>query len=174
MGKSIRLCSMLFVFCLVIGQVSANSNQFISQATIGTAGFTITAPGTYTLTEDITFSGVSTVITVDSDDVTLDLNGKHIAGTGIADIAIKVGREGAPGVGHKNITIRNGALTGFAFGIRIFLSSRVFLSDIQVETLTFLVLEIVITQGPYTSNMSSVITECSIDELFNKSMDCYR
>jgi len=70
---------------------------------------TISSPGDYILTRDIDVgsSGVS-VITITTDGVNLDLNGKTIASDGGTDLILI--QYGTPAV--RGVTIRNGTITG--------------------------------------------------------------
>lgn len=82
------------------------------------AGGTITAAGSYYLTEDITASS-GTVITIGANDVTLDLNGHTItvpsAGTGIY-------------CAYSNSRITNGHVVGGQYGVYLDASSNTIIS----------------------------------------------
>ena len=77
-------------------------------------------PGTYCLSEDVTFT-FGPAITINASNVTLDLQGHYIdGGSNPVDAAIQL----APGVGSNlyNITIQNGTIqnlgsTSFPYGI---------------------------------------------------------
>jgi hypothetical protein len=70
---------------------------------------TITAPGIYCLNASASVAG--NAIMIDSDDVVIDLNGHAISGTG--------GGVGIQSTDEKNITIRNGTVRGFSWGIAL-------------------------------------------------------
>jgi hypothetical protein len=72
---------------------------------------TISAAGSYYLAENVTFSGTGTAacINVTADDVTIDLNGFTITGSG--------GGRGISLVGRSNVEVSNGTIRNFDFGI---------------------------------------------------------
>jgi nitrous oxidase accessory protein NosD len=73
---------------------------------------TISAPGSYVVTRNITAPG-GDVVTIDSDDVTLDLNGMTLTNSSVSggDAVIEISD------GKSNIEIRNGRLSGGSIGI---------------------------------------------------------
>jgi hypothetical protein len=76
---------------------------------------TITRPGIYVLQQDILYNGNGAAITINASNVTLDLNGYQIIGPGTSSNT-------AIGVYARNrdqITIRNGTVRGFMYGIYI-------------------------------------------------------
>ena len=80
-----------------------------------TGPMTITQPGIYVLQQDIIYNGSGAAITINASNVTLDLNGYQIIGPGTP-------RNTAIGVYARNrdqITIRNGTVRGFMYGIYI-------------------------------------------------------
>lgn len=83
---------------------------FITQAMVGTTGFTITSSGVYKLAQNITFSPIApaVAITINADNVCLDLRCFTITqGNGQINVdAIVVG------INHKNILISNGYIVG--------------------------------------------------------------
>jgi hypothetical protein len=79
--------------------------------------YKITVPGIYCLTEDIaTVLAAGKAIDIQTHSVVLDLNGHRMgnigAGPGTAAIGIYA-------VGRQNITIMNGTIRGFEYGIRL-------------------------------------------------------
>ncbi|MEO2034938.1 MAG: right-handed parallel beta-helix repeat-containing protein [Planctomycetaceae bacterium] len=74
----------------------------------------ISAPGVYRLASDLCFGTPhGAAVTVEADDVTIDLNGRTLSGTvGENTLAIVI-----QGVGRSNLSITNGRITGFCFGI---------------------------------------------------------
>jgi hypothetical protein len=76
-----------------------------------TACGTITQPGSYVLANNLTSS--SDCLVIDADFVTVDLNGFLIQGAGTG-----TGIVNPPSVfTHKGLTVRNGTIVGFVFGI---------------------------------------------------------
>jgi len=77
---------------------------------VDTVPYTITAPGVYCLTGDLTGFASNAAITIQADNVTLDLNGYTLEGAG-----------GTPtGIGSQdrsNVTLRNGRIVGFGSGV---------------------------------------------------------
>ncbi len=82
-------------------------DQVEARTPISSAPFTITASGSYYLTADLTVAS-GNAITVNADDVTLDLNGFTISSTAspAGGAAVFIGN------GRQNITIRNGHIAG--------------------------------------------------------------
>ncbi len=78
--------------------------------------WTITNRGVYCLLHNLaTADATGTAITINADDVTIDLNGHKLEGTaGMTTLAVGIGS-----VAHSNITIRNGTIRGFATGIQL-------------------------------------------------------
>ncbi|GAA0723252.1 right-handed parallel beta-helix repeat-containing protein [Dokdonella soli] len=78
--------------------------------------FTISAPGSYCLTGDLTSTatGTNAAITIAADHVQLDLNGHSLIGPGGST------GYGIYAIGHSDLSVRNGALRGFGyFGVFI-------------------------------------------------------
>jgi parallel beta-helix repeat protein len=76
--------------------------------------YTISNPGFYYLTGNLSYSGTGTGITVASDDVTIDLMGFRISGPGSGGFGIYL-YDGT--TGHKNVEVRNGTLNGWQYGL---------------------------------------------------------
>jgi hypothetical protein len=70
---------------------------------------TLTEPGSYYVTGDLVADGVGGII-VDADDVTIDLMGFGLEGTGVGEGILMNGR--------RNVEIRNGTVRGFENGVR--------------------------------------------------------
>jgi nitrous oxidase accessory protein NosD len=90
---------------------------------ISSVPYTISEPGHYYLTRDLSFSG-GTAITVAQDNVSLDLGGFTLSGTGGNGIAYS-------GV-RSDIAIENGTVRGFEYGIDLSTSLRVTLRNLTV------------------------------------------
>lgn len=74
----------------------------------------LTKSGSYCLTDDMEYSkGSGLAISVESNDVTIDLNGYTLTGSGGSASTAKGIHAGK----RKNITIKNGRISGFYFGI---------------------------------------------------------
>jgi parallel beta-helix repeat protein len=92
---------------------------------------TITQPGHYVLTENISLTGggtPSTIVTISSGNVTLDLNGKTIHSSFTSGNLIDLS-------GAQNVTIRNGRLSGGGTGI--FFTTTSSLVDVVIESVEF-------------------------------------
>ncbi|MBU4233609.1 MAG: hypothetical protein KKF43_13920 [Proteobacteria bacterium] len=73
--------------------------------------YTISTPGFYYLSGNLTFSAGGQAISINADDVTLDLMGFSLTYSGTSDaIGIYV-------QGRKNVEIRNGTVRGFSSGV---------------------------------------------------------
>jgi hypothetical protein len=84
-------------------------DQVEARFPISSAPYTITSPGSYYLTTNLTVSG-GTVINIGTNDVTLDLNGFTISSTSAnpSGFGIQLGLAG----GNSDITIVNGHISG--------------------------------------------------------------
>jgi len=88
--------------------------------------FNVTAGGSYYLTRDLTFTGNGIVITADN--VTIDLNGFSLIGTG-AGAGNGIAVSGA----HKNVVIHNGTIRAFGgVGVQMGTASRSSLENLRV------------------------------------------
>lgn len=97
------------------------------------AGFpvTISQPGSYRLSGNLTVPGGTDGIVIGTSGVTLDLNG------------FSINKSGGPGgqaitdneVALSRITIRNGQINGFSTGIRLVFSSHVVVEDMILGTI---------------------------------------
>ncbi|HEY6070720.1 MAG TPA: right-handed parallel beta-helix repeat-containing protein, partial [Chthoniobacterales bacterium] len=97
----------LLALCICLTSTTALMAQD-PRTPISSLPYTISMPGSYYLTANLTGSGQG--ITISADNVTLDLNGFALIGGGSGQAGINV--SGA----HKNITIRNGTVRGWANG----------------------------------------------------------
>jgi Right handed beta helix region len=116
---------------------------------ISSLPFTITAPGTYVVTRNLTFSPPSgntlataiTVSTALSGPVVIDLKGFTLTGSGSASLTVGVGIGFVANTSVPNaypITIRNGTLLNFGFGVWAELDgSGIGITDLTVHNLTF-------------------------------------
>ena len=92
---------------------------------------TISQPGSYTLTKNLSSTGDCIVIA--SDFVTLDLAGFTISGNGTAS---SVGIHEAPGTvfpGFRGVVIRNGSVTNFGVGIEFSVSDGVTVENVNAS-----------------------------------------
>ena len=128
----------LFACVLIFNQAQANNGVFAINDICDafgcfpgdTSGFpiTITEPGSYRLTSNIVgFSTTTDVIQINSDNVTLDLNGFSIIGprtcTGDNDTLVCTNSgmtaHAVSAVSRKNIIVKNGTVKGFDTGISL-------------------------------------------------------
>lgn len=114
---SLAACAALFAFSpahAVDGVILIDQNRAMAgNVTPGdTAGFpvSINQPGSYRLSGNLTVPAGVNGIELNSDDVTLDLNGFRMAGSGIGI------RD--PG-SHQRNAVSNGVLSGFGIGIHL-------------------------------------------------------
>ncbi|MCL4220890.1 MAG: hypothetical protein KJZ65_05940 [Phycisphaerales bacterium] len=92
--------------------------------------FKITAPGSYYLTGDIVGVSGKHGIRIDADDVTIDFNGFTLRGPGSGVGLIDRDTEQQPSI--KNITLRNGTVTGWNYGL-----SMPYCQSARVEHMNF-------------------------------------
>ena len=117
--KALRRFAVTFMcgFLLVVFSNSAVFAETVNCTAITSVPVTITTEGIYCLESHLT-SAVPNVaaITVDADDVVIDLNGFTLAGLGGSGTQA-AGISSAEG--RTNITIKNGTVRGFLHGIRL-------------------------------------------------------
>jgi len=101
-----KMIAVSFIFLLFTSAVHATS----AGTAINSIPYTISTPGMYHLTGNLIQTTSSDIIVISSDNVTLDLNGFMIQGTGSRS-GIEIT---AP---NSNIEIRNGAITGTLYAI---------------------------------------------------------
>ena len=98
----------------VDGVLITQANAVAGSVTPGDApGFpvTLTQPGLYKFADNLTVPSGRTGILVNSDDVTIDLNGYRLRAAFFADNTIGIRSD------HFNVTIRNGTIADFDTGI---------------------------------------------------------
>ena len=135
--KKLLLLALVWAFLLSPGSVQAADDFYViavgSRAVgtkIASLPYTISTPGMYYLGSNLIAAGNG--ITVDADDVTLDLMGFCLTGPG---------RDASPFKGiyiadnHGNAEIRNGSLNGFYTGIGGGLTYGIRVIGIRVTTL---------------------------------------
>jgi hypothetical protein len=100
----------------LLGPASARADEtLLCQFVVPSVPYTITRPGHYCLRRNI-FSSLAggAAITIEASDVWLDLNNYALDNTA-AGPAVEA--SGIFSSGHRNITVRNGAVRGFMFGV---------------------------------------------------------
>jgi hypothetical protein len=108
---------------------------------INSLPFTISAPGTYVLTNDLSALQASPAITIPATvtgPVIVDLNGHTITGltpTGAGTLGIVIGFDFGPTGNAYPITVRNGTLTNFNEALRT--QDAAPLSDITIQNIIF-------------------------------------
>ena len=118
---------MEFGRCLITGlllgvPLTLASSPTEASTTIDRLPYVIKTSGHYSLAEDLKLDAPSgAAIRVDADHVTLDLNGHTLEGTAGSPSAAF----GVQAVDRKNLTIANGTIRGFYFGIDIQSADRV-------------------------------------------------
>ena len=97
---------------LLFGAASAQAD-----APITSLPYTISAPGVYTVTANLSVTG-SSAITVSSDNVVIDLAGHTITGTSASQFSGVLCFTGVdPFTPRRNIVVKNGIIRGFKKGI---------------------------------------------------------
>lgn len=136
----------------------------ITQADVSGGTYTINSSGTYLVTENLSASG--TIITIDADNVTLDLKGHRMSGA--TSWAIDVAQD------HENITIQNGIIDASASGIQVQQGCvSVTIRDMSIEDID--------NQGIYLNGVNAneirnaLIERCSIQRVgvYAQSMQVY-
>ena len=116
--------------------------------------YTISTPGFYYLTGNLSYSNIfNNGITVNSDDVTLDLMGFSLSGPGPNSDGDAIYMSG-----RKNVEIRNGTLSGWHIGIQEDSNSglRHRVINMRVESMT--------ANGIDLSGRGHLITGCSVGD----------
>lgn len=155
---------LLFVLTLLATGASAETTSnsganFIPLSTSASFTYTITTPGTWYLKQDYTVNLASGVfITVAVSNVTIDFNGHTVTntnGTGTGALAVYSSDV-------ANITIRNGNINGFFYGV--FLNSSVFNNAATAASYGQLVEDMCFTKCTYcgvlTYGVSNRIHRC--------------
>jgi hypothetical protein len=112
MNKLIAAFGLLFF--LLAGFASAfETAQAVTATPITAVPFVISAPGNYFLVSDLTSSAPGVAITIDANEVVLDLNGRSLKAAGAAaspniGIAIAV-------LNHEDVIIQNGDIDKFGY-----------------------------------------------------------
>jgi hypothetical protein len=139
----------------------AITTQYISQASIGTTGYTIAQPGHYVVTENITFSplATATAIMITTSGVTLDLNNYFIQQGSVAAAVNGVTVANS----LMDIVIKNGTISRFTSDcVRLLSGSNVItLSNLQCLNSTArygLLADGLLVDGSYVSDI--VIADC--------------
>jgi Ca2+-binding RTX toxin-like protein len=128
---------------------------------ISQAGTVIRSAGVYTLDRDLAYSGGSgAAITIAADNVVIDLNGHRITGSGTAGSSAKA----IVATNQSNITIRNGSIDGFFYGVELAdLSARTgqyghhLVSNVDVSNCTF--------RGIFVQGPDNVVQNCTIHDI---------
>jgi hypothetical protein len=125
------------------GHTQSVTNPTVKSASVQISAlpFNITAPGTYVLTGNLTSPltsyglGAINISTPIAGRVVLDLNGFTLTGNGVFSTGVTIGYN-APSPNTDSITIRNGTLTNFGYGVITF-NSGGFFSDVTVKDIVF-------------------------------------
>jgi len=147
----------LLAALVAISAPAARSQALINQAAVTAAGgfpYMISQPGSYKLSGNLTNTTTSSAILIESNNVTLDLNGYTILGPGSKDVAYPgtyavpfLGTDISalkptvgigvltwdvenPDAGLANITVKNGTIRGFNIGAYLLGSGLV--SDLRL------------------------------------------
>ena len=136
---------LMAAFGLIMSALSVQS----ANIQISSLPFAITAPGTHVVTGNLTFaaptSGLMAAITVStaiSEPVVIDLKGFTLTGGGSAGLTVAVGIGLFANTSVRNaypITIRNGTLLNFGFGVWAELDGNDDITNLTVNKLTFTV-----------------------------------
>lgn len=106
----------LLTLALTLGAQAFETAQGVNATEIKSVPFTITKPGNYFLGSDLTFNGAGVAITINADEVVLDLNGRSLVAKGLAT-SPSVGI-GIAVLNHEDVVIQHGDIDNFgAFGV---------------------------------------------------------
>ncbi len=92
------------------GPTMKSLNQIEARTPISSATFTITAPGSYYLTSNLSAPADADGIVVNASNVTIDLNGFSLIGHGSGANTAGVNVQGT----QLNLCVKNGTITGFS------------------------------------------------------------
>ena len=117
----------LCAWCFAAPAFAIDGQILINQSTVMAAGgfpYKITQPGSYKLSGNLVVSGSTDAIDIDTNNVTIDLNGFSIIGPGVctgsgASISCTVTSRSAIYAPASNIAVRNGFLQGFGYGVYV-------------------------------------------------------
>jgi hypothetical protein len=109
----------------------------INQSTVMAAGgfpYQINNPGSYKLSGNLTVTTRADAIDINSDDVTLDLNGFNIS-CASADCSLPPAlfMNGVVSNGHIDITVKNGSVRGFGQGVGVWLTGTGLVTDVTAS-----------------------------------------
>lgn len=107
----------------------------------------ITVPGEYCLVDDLTFpSGRGTAITVAVSDVTIDLNRNELRGPHYGGVSTIAESFAISASDVSNVTVRNGAIAGFATGVAfrssLPLKTGMLVEDVHLSGITAVAIQI--------------------------------
>ena len=121
--------------------------------------FKISAPGSYVLTEDLSVPGGRIGIEINSDDISIDLNGYSIRGADPAtSVGISVNTDPGPLVIYRNLRVTNGVIRSANYGINLIITvgSGFNVEGTSVDTVRFEAVDIGV-EGNYVS-----VRDCDI------------
>jgi hypothetical protein len=115
------------VASLVLVAAAESSAQEVSSLSFnGGRTVRIERPGSYRLRHDVRLKGTGAAIVIAADGVTLDLGGHTLTGPGG-----KLGT-GIMVEGRRNVSVKNGTLHGFGFGVQVVNSVNVKVQGLQI------------------------------------------
>jgi hypothetical protein len=115
MIQNVRVAGLTFVL-LAVGALARA--EVTDCTAISSVPYVVTAPGVYCLKTSLHFAGTfhGAAITIQADDVVLDLNGHVLEGPGPE---ATTNTWGVRAVNRKNVTVRNGTIRAFLFGVSV-------------------------------------------------------
>ncbi len=118
-------------FAIAAGFVALMAVQSAFACTPITAvPYTISAPGKYCVTGNLTVAAAGSAITINTDNVTLDFGGYELSGVGIMGGS----NNGITLVNRNNIVIRNGSLRAFDAGVYSVTGLNVTVEDMSISS----------------------------------------
>ena len=107
-------------FMVMVAAVNFPAEAMADCSTIDIVPVTIDTPGHYCLNGNLTFSNArGTAITINSDDVTLDLQGFELRGPHYGGVGTIPSSQAILTNNVGNVTLRNGRISGFGTGVSL-------------------------------------------------------
>jgi len=151
-----------------LDQVEARTPLVAGQAGVSVAAdgaITITQPGSYYLTQNLTITDTADGINVGSNSATIDLNGFIISGTvgHVPNVGI-----GIMGITGQSVTIRNGHIVGggtnagffYAIGIQQVIQGNILVENVHVRDVRHSGIRLTVGEA------RNIVRNCSVENAF--------
>jgi hypothetical protein len=150
----------------VLGLIMSALTAQSANIKISSLPFSITAPGTYVLTANLSFpsqqNAAITIATSIPGPVVLDLKGHTLTGGGSYSIGVGIGVfAGSTVANSSSITIENGKLQNFGFGVWAEIAG-VYLTNVEVNNIAFS-----ISQTPNNASAGVLLSQVNTSTISN-------